>query len=123
MPINKMIMVIAAFGALASTAMAVWNADPITEFVLWLVAAVMLALINAPYAGAFYIAWQDQGARGAQLLLLVAVVFAIGISIYANYAFAMATGKAKDPLMLAAAIIYQALAIGGAAFLNAAFSK
>jgi hypothetical protein len=116
-------MVTAAFGALASTAMGVWNADPITEFVLWLVAAAMLAFINAPYVVAFYLAWHDQGARWAQLLLLLAVLFAVGISIYANYAFITATGKAKDPLMLAAAIIYQALAIGGAAFLNAAFRK
>jgi hypothetical protein len=120
---HKVTMAVAALGALISAAMAVWNADPITNVILALVAAFMLTVVVAPYAAAFYIARRDDGPPWTQALLLLAVVFAAGLSIYVNYVFANSVGKAKDPLMLAGAIVYQAIAIGGAVFLNQVFRK
>ncbi|MCB1515774.1 MAG: hypothetical protein KDJ18_13400 [Hyphomicrobiaceae bacterium] len=116
-------MTVAVLGAVISAAGSFWNADPITDAVLYAVAALMLAFVIAPYAVAYFTARRDEGQLWTQVVLLVAVLIAIALSVYGNWAFATASGKAKDPLMLAAVIMYQAMVIGPAAVLCELFRR
>ncbi|MGD9785528.1 MAG: hypothetical protein AB7E80_12420 [Hyphomicrobiaceae bacterium] len=114
-------MTAAVLGMLVSLAVAVWAADPIRDGFSVLVAAFMLTVIIAPFAWAFLVARRNLGPQWTHLLLLAAVVFASGLAVYVGYVFINAEGRAKDPLMLAGAIVYQTVAIGGAVLLNKAF--
>lgn len=116
-------MAAAALGAIFSALLSIWNADPVTGVAFVAIGIFMLAFIVAPYAVAYVVARRNEGKLWTQALLLAAVLVALSLSIYGNWSFAMASGKAKDPLMLAAVVIYQVMIIVPAAMLSQFFRR
>lgn len=123
MPIANWTMISAVLGACISVGFFVWNADPIADPVQLVLVVILLALAVAPYVVAHFFAREVSGPVWTQVLLLVAVLVATALSIYGNWAFAAATGMAKDPLMLAAVILYQFMVIGAALMMTQIFAR
>jgi hypothetical protein len=89
------------------------GADPGTLEGVGILLGIFLASICAgPYLFAWFFPRSSNPYSLASWFMLVAVLAAIGFSIYIIWTFEMATGAASDPLMLVVIPIYLSVGLG-----------